>query len=297
MDPIEPVRKGKVKDVYDLGDRLLFKFSDRISVFDKIIPTTIPDKGRALCRTSTYWFQRLKDRGISTHFISSKDDEMEVSKFTIRERVDASVYGGYLIPLEFVVRYYAAGSLMDKLKSGRIDFHKLGFGNMPEYGEKLPDPFFEVTTKFEKFDRFLEYDEALEISGLKRWELTEIMESCLRIDRIIESQVSKSDLIHADGKKEFALDWNRTPVVVDTFGTLDEDRFWEKSSFDRGKVVELSKEFVRQYYRNSGYHEKLNKMRSSGLKEPDITPLPDEMVVKVSDLYRSMYERLTGSKW
>ncbi|MCL4342622.1 MAG: phosphoribosylaminoimidazolesuccinocarboxamide synthase [Candidatus Thermoplasmatota archaeon] len=297
MNSREPVRKGKVKDVYDLGDRLLFKFSDRISVFDKIIPTTVPDKGRSLCRTSTYWFQRLKDRGIKTHFISAKDDEMEVSKFMVREKVDSSVYGGYLIPLEFVVRYYAAGSLMDKLKSGRIDFRKLGLSNMPEYGEKLPDPFFEVTTKFETFDRYLEYSEACEISGLKHWELTDIMESCLRIDRIIESQVARNGLIHADGKKEFALDWDRTPVVVDTFGTLDEDRFWEKSSLDSGKVVELSKEFVRQYYRNSGYHGKLYEMRSGGLKEPDIPPLPAEMVVKVSDLYRSMYERLTGSKW
>ncbi len=289
--------KGKVKDVYDLGDRLLFKFSDRISVFDKIIPSRVPDKGKALCRTSAFWFEKLRARSIKNHLIKATEQEMEVIKFNVVEHVDQKIHAGYLLPLEFVVRYYVAGSLHDKLKAGKLDFKSLGFSKFPDYGEKLPDPFLEVTTKFEKFDRYLQFEEAREIAGLHRYELDEIMELCMKIDRIIDNQVSKSGLIHADGKKEFALGYEREPIVVDTFGTLDEDRFWEKEKLDKGEIKELSKEFVRQYYRSSGYHEELYSKRSKGEKEPDIAPLPESIVNDVSSLYRSMYERLTGQKW
>ncbi|MCL4314771.1 MAG: phosphoribosylaminoimidazolesuccinocarboxamide synthase [Candidatus Thermoplasmatota archaeon] len=293
----QPIRTGKVKDVFDRGDTLLFRFSDRISVFDKIIPTLVKDKGLSLCRISSFWFKTLKERSISTHFIESRGSEMTVKKFAVMERVNAAVYGNYLVPLEFVVRYYVAGSLFDKVKSGRISFTDLGFKNMPAYGEKLPDPFLEVTTKFEKFDRFLSIGEASSISGLHRYEIISILEECMKIDRIIEKQIENSGLIHADGKKEFALDRERSPVVVDTFGTPDEDRFWEKNEYENGNVVELSKEFVRQYYRNTGYHSKLYESREKNLKEPEIQPLPDEIAARVSELYRKMYERITGQKW
>lgn len=293
----EPIRTGKVKDVFDRGDTLLFRFSDRISVFDKIIPTMVQDKGLSLCRISSFWFNALKERGIENHFIESSGPEMTVKKFSVMEKVNASVYGNYLIPLEFVVRYYVAGSLFDKIKSGRISFKGLGFKNMPAYGEELPDPFLEVTTKFEKFDRFLSIEEASSISGLHRHEIMSILEECMKIDRIIERQIKKAGLIHADGKKEFAVDRERGPVVVDTFGTPDEDRFWEQKEYEKGNIVELSKEFVRQYYRKIGYHTQLYSSREKNMKEPDIPPLPDEIARNVSDLYRKMYERITGQKW
>ena len=93
------------------------------------------------------------------------------------------------------------------------------------------------------------------------------------------------------------MDDSRRPVVVDTFGTADEDRFWDREKLSKGIVEEYSKEFVRQYYRRIGYHESLYAAREAGKKEPEIPPLPEEMVAAVSSLYRKMYEMLTLSRW
>ena len=294
---MELLRKGKVKDVYDDGDSLIFKFSDRISVFDKIIPSAIPHKGESLCRTSNYWYGVATSIGIDTDMIELiSDSEMRVKKYRQLDH-GYPFFSNFMVPLEFITRYYLAGSLFDRIKSGEIDYHSIGFKNMPEYGEKLPDPFFEVSTKFEKFDRYLNTGEALEISGLSLSELYDIREIIYRIDRRINSSVESRGLLHADGKKEFALGIERKPVIIDTFGTLDEDRFWDKNDYDNGQVNELSKEMVRQYYRESGYHKKLFDARDRHEKEPDITPLPENMVKTVSDMYIDMYEKITGLKW
>ncbi len=291
------IRKGKVKDVYDDGDKLVFKFSNRISVFDKIIPNEIPLKGESLCRTSTYWYKIVKDIGIETDFIQLKDkNEMIVKKYSIFHK-GREYYSNYMIPLEFIARYYVAGTFYDRIKSGTIDYHDVGFKNMPEYGQEFPDPYFEMTTKFEKFDRSLNFGEAQKISGLEKSEIYEIMENIFKIDRRINSSVNKRGLIHVDGKKEFALGIHRIPVIIDTFGTLDEDRFWDKKEYENGKINELSKEMVRQYYRDIGYHDKLYSAREKNEKEPDIPPLPNELVNKISSMYRDMYEKITGLKW
>jgi len=110
------------------------------------------------------------------------------------------------------------------------------------------------------------------------------------------NEVGKRGLLHVDGKKEFALGEGRKIYVVDTFGTLDEDRWWDKDAYERGEIVQLSKEFVRQYYREIGYYEKLKRAREEGKEEPEIPPLPRDMVDKVSRLYVDMYERITGRK-
>ncbi len=294
---MELLRKGKVKDVYDDGETLIFKFSDRISVFDKIIPSAIPHKGESLCRTSSYWYNVASSIGVDTDLVGLiSNSEMRVKKYRQLDHGYAFL-SNFMVPLEFITRYYLAGSLFDRIKSGEIDYHSLGFKNMPVYGERLPDPFFEVSTKFEKFDRYLNVSEALEISGLKLSELYEIMEIIFKIDRRINSSVESRGLVHADGKKEFALGTGRNPVIIDTFGTLDEDRFWDKNDYDNGQINELSKEMVRQYYRESGYHKKLMDAREKHEKEPDIEPLPGNMVKTVSDLYIQMYEKITGLKW
>ena len=292
------IRTGKVKEVYDAGDSLLFKFTDKISVFDKIIPTLIKGKGESLCRTSAFWFQKVNEMGFPTHFISMPEkNEMMVRKFRILETGATRFEINFLIPLEFVVRYYAAGSLMDRLKSGEIDHRTLGFKKMPEYGEPLLDPYFEVTTKFEKFDRPLTIEEACEIGGIRKEELHEIRDEILSIDRMMQREVGKRGLVHADGKKEFAMGPGRQPVIVDTFGTADEDRFWEQSALQKGEILELSKESVRQYYRSTGYHKALYEARSRGTSEPDIPPLPDNVRIATEELYRNIFERLTGMKW
>jgi phosphoribosylaminoimidazole-succinocarboxamide synthase len=101
-----------------------------------------------------------------------------------------------------------------------------------------------------------------------------------------------------DGKKEFAFDEERRIMVVDTFGTLDEDRWWDREAYtQRKETVELSKEFVRQHYRKTGYHEALYAARKAGKPEPDIPALPADIAQQVSDLYVDMYQRITGEKF
>ncbi len=296
---MEPVRIGKVKEVYDEGETLLFKFTDKISVFDKMIPNLIPHKGESLCRTSAHWFKMAEASAkVSTHFIECPaPNEMRVRKFYVPEGKGNPYEVEYVIPLEFVVRYYVAGSLFDRIKSGKVTQGDIGLDHAPKYGEELDDPFFEVTTKYEKFDRVLTKGEAIEIGGLSGSELNNIRESILKIDRRLNKQVLTRGLIHVDGKKEFAFGAGREPIVIDTFGTADEDRFWDKKDYDAGNIVELSKEFVRQYYRSTGYHKELYDAREYSKPEPEIPALPVDMVKKTSDLYVTMYERITGEKW
>jgi phosphoribosylaminoimidazole-succinocarboxamide synthase len=293
------VRVGKVKEVYDEGETLLFKFTDKISVFDKIIPSMIPYKGESLCRTSEFWFRTAAQQaGVETHLIERiSPTEMRVKKYSVPEGKGNIFTVNFLIPLEFVARYYLAGSLYDRVLEGKVPLSELGLEGKPVYGEKLDDPYLEATTKFEKFDRPLNEREALEIGGLKREELTEIFDKILKIDRRIEKKVGSNGLIHADGKKEFALGDHRQPVVVDTFGTADEDRFWDRKEYENGKIIELSKESVRQYYRSNGYHDKLYEARSKGTKEPDISALPENLISQTSELYRNLFTRITGENW
>ena len=288
------IREGKVKKVYDLDNRLLFEFTDNISVFDKIIPTKISNKGKILCNTAAFWFAKLKDKGIKNHYINCDGNTMEVKKFSIVSRGSTKM-SDYLIPLEFITRHYLAGSLYERVKKGAVSYKELGFKAKPEYGAKLPEPLFEVTTKFEAYDRKVGTEEALEIGGITRAELDDIRELIFRIDALIDAEVEQRNLIHVDGKKELALGQNREIYVVDTFGTMDEDRWWDKRKYESGEIVELSKEFVRQYYKELGYYDKLKRARENNEQEPEIPPLPPALIAKVEKLYEDMFERITGA--
>lgn len=297
------MRKGKVKEVYeDTEDTLRFIFTDQISVFDKVIPTLIPFKGETLNRTSSHWFNVAEEMGMLTHFIEMPSpNEMRVKKvdvITDYSKMDICTKG-YLIPLEFICRHFVAGSLLDRIKAGGLPPEELGYpkGHAPRHGERLPQPFFEVTTKLEKVDRKLDLDEALKISGLTREEYDGVKETVLKLDDRIARDLGPRGLIHADGKKEFAFDSNRDLMIIDTFGTADEDRFWDAKAYDEGRLVELSKEFVRQHYRQTGYLEKLERARQSKGPEPDIPGLSDGMRDQVSKIYIDIFERLTGQKF
>jgi phosphoribosylaminoimidazole-succinocarboxamide synthase len=297
------LKAGKVKDVYEASDsELEFVFSDRISVFDKIIPSEVPFKGETLARTSAYWFELCKDLGIETHYIRLlKPNRMRVQRVRVisdpnqlrREK------GNYLIPLECIARYYVYGSLWDRVSAGEIDATALSYppNHKIILGEKLPRPFFEVTTKLEKVDRLLNEDEALRISALTKREFEQMKGIALRIDKEMGTRIASRALIHVDGKKEFAFDKEREIMVVDTFGTADEDRFWDAEELKKGRFVERSKEFVRQYYRRIGYHEKLMKARREGGEEPPIPPLPPDILESVSKIYIQLFEDLTGQRF
>jgi phosphoribosylaminoimidazole-succinocarboxamide synthase len=297
------LKSGKVKEVYELDDNTLeFKFTDQISVFDKVIPTLVPSKGESLCRTSAHWFEVAQSMGIKTHFVGlSGPNLMKVKKVdVIRDYAKLTPEAkNYLIPLEFICRHYVAGSLLDRLKSGEVKPEDVGFpaSHEPVYGEKLPEPFFETTTKLEEYDMKLTIDEAIEMAGLTQEEFQNIKETVLKLDEKIGEDVAERGLIHVDGKKEFAFDPERNLMLIDTFGTADEDRFWDAASYNDGKFVEMSKEFVRQHYRGISYLEELEEARKKNESEPDIPALPDDVTPEVSELYINLYEKITGDKF
>ena len=192
------MRKGKVKEVYDIGDnKLEFLFTDNISVFDKVIPTEIEHKGAVLCRISTFWFKKCETIGVNTHFIEkNSENTMTVKKFKIITDFSSLTEKptNYLIPLEVIARYYAAGSLHERMKKHGMT-----------YGEKLPEPIIEFTTKFETFDRLLTEEEALKIARVTREDIKGIKEIVLKIDEHMQREVGKRGLIHVAGKKNLRL--------------------------------------------------------------------------------------------
>ena len=296
------IRQGKVKDVYEVDARTLeFVFSDKISVFDKIIPSLIPHKGETLCRTSAFWFQVARSCGIKTHFREFiPPNRMRVHKVHVLEPSKLTKKStNVLVPLEVICRYYVAGSLWDRLRGGEVKPSKLGLKGSKDvkYGDKLPEPFVEVTTKLEEYDRLLTKTEAMKIASISADEYKAIIDSALQIDERIAEEVEKRDLIHVDGKKEFAFDEDRELMVVDTFGTADEDRWWDWTNYSKGEFVELSKELVRQYYREKGYYSKLTEARKQGKPEPKMPALPADKIKEVSDLYVEMFERITGESY
>jgi phosphoribosylaminoimidazole-succinocarboxamide synthase len=199
------------------------------------------------------------------------------------------------VPLEIICRHYLSGSAWRRFQRGELTPEQLGVAADCEYGAKLEKPFLEVTTKFEAYDRNISNDEALEISNITEDELNAIFDAVLRIDDMIEREAAKNGLIHVDGKKEFALGPNRKVVLVDTFGTLDEDRWWDAEAYANGECIELSKESVRTHYIETGHQTNLKSARDSGAEDPAIPALPQEVIDSTAALYASMYERLTSS--
>ena len=296
------INKGKVKEVYEvMNNELEFLFTNNISVFDQIIPSQIPSKGEVLCRCSAFWFKKIKDI-VKTHFIKVvPPNKMRVKRVDIIYDYDKinNETTNYLIPLEFILRWYNAGSLYANMIKGKIKPEDVGFekDHKPVYGEPLPEPLFEQTTKLEPTDRKLTTDEAIKISGLTKDELARIKEICIKIDEKMDSEVRKQGLMHADGKKEFAMNENREIMILDTFGTPDEDRFWDVSEYEKGNIREFSKEFVRKYYEEISHKSKLDAARENGLEEPQIPPLPEDMINQTSELYVNLFEKITGEKF
>ncbi len=315
------VKEGKVKEVYAVGDdQFLFQFTDRISVFDQVIPSLIPGKGATLQRCSAHWFKAAKDMGIATHYLESPaSNQMLVTRAGAFPMLGAhepdyswanESRTNYQIPLEVIARYYIVGSMYDRVQAGQVKPEELGYpvGHDPKKikrGEKLPQPLVEVTTKFEQVDKPVPVDEAYRIAGMTAKEYEEMKEIVLRIDERIAQEVEPRGLIHFDGKKEFAFGPHRELVLIDTFGTGDEDRFVDKKEFEAtGKIVEISKEYVRQYYREIGHHAALESVRKQNkerkkagqqlLEEPVIPALPQEQIDETSRLYQQLMAMMIG---
>tara|TARA_B100001113_G_scaffold204764_1_gene167904 strand:- start:2029 stop:2940 length:912 start_codon:yes stop_codon:yes gene_type:complete len=301
----ELLYKGKVKEVWstESPDVIEFRYTNQISVFDQIIPSLIPSKGESLNRTSAHWFNLVEKEGIcKTHVIEvNAPDRILARKFEVIKEPGAISKDkeNVFVPLEVICRHYLAGSGWRRYERGDAPAEEFGFepGTKLFEGIKLPKPYLEVSTKFEKFDRLLDREEALSISNLSEKEFDSILSIVVKIDKIINKEALSRGLIHVDGKKEFALGEGREPVLVDSFGTLDEDRWWDLEAYEKGEIVQLSKEFVRQHYLDSGHHNQLYKARKEGSTEPPIPELPENIVKETTELYVNMFERLTGAKF
>ena len=298
----ELLYSGKVKQVWSTDDPnvLEFRYTDQISVFDQIIPSLIPRKGESLNRTRIHWFKLVEEAGIcDTHMIEmNAPDRCLATKFEVIKEPGAIPRDmeNVFVPLEVICRHHLAGSGWRRYAKGDVGAEEFGFepGTELEEGCKLPKPYLEVSTKFEAFDRLLDREEALQISNLTEEEFDSILDCVIKIDAIIEQEAGARGLIHVDGKKEFALGVGRKPVLVDSFGTLDEDRWWDSETYAKGEIVSLSKEFVREHYISTGHHDELYAARNNDEEEPPIPALPQEIIDQTAELYSSMYERLTG---
>lgn len=276
---IEPtgrlVRRGKVKDVYEAGeDKLLFHFTDRVSAFDVILPSTIPRKGEVLCRFAEFWFQTLDT---PNHMLDVVDkDKLLVKRLEI-------------IPIECVVRGYLYGSLYERVVKKEVD---IPFE--PVLASKLPQPMFDPTTKYEEKDRPVTYEEIVE----KRWltvdELEELKRLSVDLYLRMSERVSATGFIMADVKFEFGRDKDGSILLADSIGP-DEFRLWVKDQYRVGVTQEaFDKQVVRDWLIQVGYKKRLDEARSRGFKDPAPPELPRELVSKVLERYIYAYEKITG---
>ena len=268
-----------------------FDFRDEYSIFDYgRMPDDIPFKGESLCRMTVQNFKELANKGIKSHFVKSiSPKEFQVNTVRIlypqKGEIETNTTN-FLIPLEIIFRNSLpeGSSMLKRLRSGAITPQDIGLDRMPEPFEKLDKPIVDYTTKLEKDDRHLTIPEAKELAKITDEEFAKIEETALAVNSFLNEKAEKIGLSHADGKIELAFDPNREIILVDTFGTLDEDRFLF------GKT-HLSKQILRDYYAKTGWGEEIMKKESG--KEYTLTApekMPEELLTITSNMYKSVCE-------
>jgi phosphoribosylaminoimidazole-succinocarboxamide synthase len=282
-----PVRRGKVRDVYDLGDRLLLVASDRISAYDWVLPTGIPDKGRVLTGLSSFWFARL---GVEHHLISTDIDDSGLDLSPgLRDDLDGRVMIGKkcdVIPFECVVRGYLSGSgWREYRKSGTVCGSPLPTALVES--DRLPRPIFTPATKAEAG-----HDENVSIEVMAR----EIGQELARtlIDQSIElfsrasEHAESRGLILADTKFEFGRDRKTGKILlIDEALTPDSSRYWPRDAYrPGGPQPSFDKQYVRDWLDASGWD-----------KASPPPALPDDVVAKTRAKYIQAYETLTGQSF
>jgi phosphoribosylaminoimidazole-succinocarboxamide synthase len=273
--------RGKVRDIYDLGDRLLIVATDRLSAFDVILPTPIPDKGRVLTQLSLFWFDKLADV-IPHHVIAAKDFSGELAPYAAELEGRAMlVRKTEPVPIECVVRGYISGSgLKDYQKTGAICGIPLPPGLRDS--DKLPEPIFTPSTKAtEGHDENISFEETVARVGRKLAE--KLRDVSITIYRRAAEHASTRGIIIADTKFEFGLMGDEL-IWIDEALTPDSSRFWPASEYAPGKAQpSFDKQFVRDYLERIGWN-----------KQPPAPALPADVVAGTRDKYREAYQRVTG---
>ena len=260
-----------MRDIYDLGDKLLIVSTDRISAFDVVLPDPIPHKGEALNRLSAYWFEELGEV-IPNHLL----DVVDQRTMLVRKAEP--------IKIEFVVRGYLYGSAWENYRAGKT---VLGM-KLPKglkKASKLPEPILTPTTKAETgHDVEISRGEVVERLGkaVASW----IEESCMRVYERVSKAAEAGDIIVADTKLEFGFFGDELMLIDEVF-TPDSSRFWPLEGYEVGKdQFSFDKQYVRDYLIGVGWD-----------KRPPAPRLPGRVISQTSKRYVECYERLTGRKF
>jgi phosphoribosylaminoimidazole-succinocarboxamide synthase len=269
---------GKVREIYEDGDELIMVASDRISVYDVILPTEIPDKGKVLTQMSLFWFELTSDI-VPNHFISEDvPDEARGRGMRVR-RLE-------MFPVECVVRGYITGSgWKEYQETGEVCGIELPDGLRES--DKLPEPIFTPATKAElgDHDENIDFDRAAEIVG-DRPLMEELRRVSIEIYRRGADHAAERGIILADTKFEFGSHAGAEVVLGDEVLTPDSSRFWPADTWEPGKgVPSFDKQYVRDYASSLGWDK----------TEPG-PELPDDVVSKTRAKYVEAYERITERK-
>lgn len=276
-------RRGKVRDVYDLGDTLLIVATDRISAFDYVLGSGIPDKGKVLTQLSAFWFERLAS--MTPHHLLS----INVDEFPAATRPHKDVLRGRSmwvrktnpLPVECVARGYLSGSgLKDYAKTGAVCGVTLPAGLVDS--DRLPEPIFTPATKAESgHDENISEAEAANILGAEL--VSRLKALTLEIYARGVEHAATCGIIIADTKFEFGLD-GKELVLIDEVLTPDSSRFWPKALYTPGRSQpSFDKQFVRDYLEEIKWN-----------KQPPVPSLPGEVVAKTREKYLEAYRLLTG---
>jgi len=273
--------RGKVRDIYDLGDRLLIVATDRLSAFDVVLPTPIPDKGRVLTQLSLFWFEKLANV-VPHHVITTSEFTADLAPYA------SSLAGRAMlvrrtepIPVECVVRGYISGSgWKDYQKSGAICGVPLPKGL--KESDKLPEAIFTPSTKATTgHDENISFAETASRIGQNLAE--RLRDTSLELYRRAAEHAAQNGIIIADTKFEFGL-LNGELIWIDEALTPDSSRFWPSADYEPGKAQSsFDKQYVRDYLERIGWN-----------KRPPAPDLPGDIVAATRDKYREAYQRITG---
>lgn len=283
--PGVPQKSGKVRDVFDLGDKLLMVVTDRISAFDVILPSGVPDKGKVLNQFSLFWMEFL---GMKNHLITANVDEypevLQPYKEDLRGR-SMLVKKVKMVEVECIARGYLTGSGWKEYKAaGTVNGEKLRAGY--ENASKLDEVLFTPTTKaaIGDHDEAINYDQTVGIVGAET--AAKLKEATISLYTRAAEYARERGIIIADTKFEFGMDDDGSLILADEVLTPDSSRFWPESSYAVGSnPPSLDKQYVRDWLDSINFNH-----------QPPGPELPDEVVARTREIYIKAYEDLSGRK-
>ena len=285
-DSLQPLRSGKVRDVYAAGDNLVIVASDRISAFDCILPTLIPGKGKVLTTLSAFWFARTAHI-IDNHLLSHRAEEFpapfdtQLDRFAGRSML---VRQAEVLPVECVVRGYLAGSGWKEYQTSQSICGVPLPARLRE-SDRLPEPIFTPTTKASQgHDMPIDYAETVRVIGSAA--AATVRDATLQLYRFAAAYALERGIIIADTKFEFGYAGGEI-ILIDEIFTPDSSRFWDVARYAPGRSQDsFDKQYVRDYLETLDWD-----------KTPPAPELPSEVVAGTAAKYQEAYNRLTGLTW